>query len=44
MFKVKNKATGEVRTVYGFNGSWFIFYNGSAWEYDAMCAYEPVEV
>ena len=40
MFDVKHRETGEIRTVYGWNGTMFLFYNGS-WFYDDMANYKP---
>ncbi|MBR5022829.1 MAG: hypothetical protein IKY18_06485 [Oscillospiraceae bacterium] len=43
MYKVKNIATGEVRTVYALCGTMFLFHNGLEWHYDNMEYYMPVE-
>ena len=46
MFKVVHKETGEVRTVYGFAGIRFLFWNSEegCWQYGDMENYTPVEV
>lgn len=43
MYKVKNIATGEVRTVYALCGTMLLFHNGLEWYYDNMENYIPVE-
>lgn len=43
MFLVRNKKTNAIRTVYGWNGTMFLFYDGF-WFYDDMEHYEPMEV
>ena len=43
MFKVKSKNRGIIRTVYGWNGVNFLFYEDGKWFYGPMDAYEPVE-
>ena len=42
-YKVKNVATGEVRTAYALCGTMFLFHNGLEWHYDNMENYAPVE-
>lgn len=43
MFQVIHKETGEVRTVYGFSGIKFLFWNHEekCWEYGDMEKYIP---
>lgn len=45
MFRVKNKESGTVWTVYGFSGIRFLLWNAEAkcWKYDNMEKYCPVE-
>lgn len=45
MFQVVHKQTGEVRTVYGRNGQYFLLWNTEqeGWEYDHMENYKPIE-
>lgn len=49
MFKVKNIYTGEIHTVYGLNGTSFLFFweideNGHArWGYGDIDDYVPME-
>lgn len=43
MFKVRHKETRVIRTVYGWNGTHFLFYMGEGWYYLPMEHYEPVE-
>lgn len=45
MFKVKDKATGEILPVYGMTGSYFLIYNAELdwWHYKPMIECSPVE-
>lgn len=45
MFKVIDKATGEIHTVYGMNGTHFLLYNAELewWFYKDMSECRPVE-
>lgn len=44
MFKVKHIRTGAVFTVYGINGTVFLFYDSEeGWIYGQMDDYKPVE-
>lgn len=49
MFKVKNIYTGEIHTVYGLNGTSFLFFWGfdekgyAQWGYGDINAYVPME-
>lgn len=47
MFKVKNIYTGEIFTVYGINGAYFLIWNENAeepcWEWSAMAHLAPVQ-
>ena len=45
MFKVMDKTTGEVFTVYGLNGTYFLVYNAAFdwWFYKDMEECRPVE-
>lgn len=44
MFRVVHKETGLIRTVYGQNGLYFLFWNTEqeVWEYDHMDKYKPL--
>lgn len=46
MFQVVHKKTGVVKTVYGINGLYFLFWNEAeaCWEGGYMDDYRPVEV
>ena len=45
MFNVRHKVTGEIRTVYGWCGMYFLFYSREfdCWVDDNMNHYEPVD-
>lgn len=43
MFKVRHKETGEIRTVYGQNGTYFLFCLNGEWRYGPIEKYEPLE-
>ena len=44
MFQVVHLATGEIQTVYGQNGQYFLLWNAEQeeWEYDHMENYKPL--
>ena len=46
MFQVVHKETGEIRTVYGRNGQYFLFWSAEqeCWEYGHRDDYSPIEV
>lgn len=41
MFKVMDKESGEVFTVYAVNGTLFLLYDGGVWTWEPMGKYEP---
>lgn len=43
MYKVKDKRTGEIVTVYALNGTMFLLFNGFEWYYDDIKNYEPAD-
>lgn len=43
MFKAYHMKTGKIHTVYAVCGIMFLLYDGTAWHYDYMENYEPVE-
>lgn len=43
MFKVRDRHTGKIKTVYGWNGTNFLIYDDGVWYYIPMEDYEPLE-
>lgn len=41
MFLVRHKETGKIRTVYGWNGTYFLVFGNEGWSYIPMDEYEP---
>lgn len=46
MFKVEDKTTGEIFTVYGLNGTYFLIYDSvhDWWHFKPVDECRPVEV
>lgn len=41
MFKVRDKKTGEMFTVYAVNGALFLLYIDGVWTWEPMGKYQP---